>query len=160
MTTENELIVLHLIEGMHDPTFKHKLLEMLQSVNLTVERACVATGINKKYNQQLNEGEVYSKNKYEILCKYCSERHVREKNNCPAFGKTCSICKRKIHAPKVCRYKKNVEELKDTQVDRGGAENFTLNTPTKTREKVKINGKYFHMQVDTDTDITLIQVNF
>ena len=28
MTTENELIVLHL-EGMHDPTFKHKLLEIL-----------------------------------------------------------------------------------------------------------------------------------
>ena len=37
MTTENELIMLCLIEGMHDPAFKHKLLEMLQSVNLTVE---------------------------------------------------------------------------------------------------------------------------
>ena len=33
MTTEDELIMLRLIEGMHDPAFKHKLLEMLQSVN-------------------------------------------------------------------------------------------------------------------------------
>ena len=60
----------------------------------------------------------------------------------------------------MCRYKKNVEEVKDIQVDRGGAEIFMLNTQTKTREKVKINGKYFHMQVDTNSDITLIPVNF
>ena len=35
-----------------------------------------------------------------------------------------------------------------------------LNTPTKMREKVKINGKYFHLQVDTGSDITLVPVNF
>ena len=55
---------------------------------------------------------------------------------------------------------KKVEELKDTQVDRGGAEIFTLNTPTKTREKVKIYGKYSHIQVDTGSGITFIPVNF
>ena len=59
----------------------------------------------------------------------------------------------------MCRYQK-VEEVKDTQVDRGGAEIFMLNMPTKTREKVKINGKYFHMKVDTGSDIILIPVNF
>ena len=32
---------------------------------------------------------------------------------------------------------KNVDEFKDMQVNRGGAEIFTLNIPTKTREKVK-----------------------
>ena len=37
MTTEDELIMLRLIEGMHDSAFKQKLLETLQSVNLTVE---------------------------------------------------------------------------------------------------------------------------
>ncbi len=47
---------------------------------------------------------------------------------------------------------KKVEELKDTEVDRGGVEIFTLNTPTKTREKVNINWKYFHMHVDTGSD--------
>ena len=35
-----------------------------------------------------------------------------------------------------------------------------LNTPTKTRENVKTNGNYFHMQVDTGSNITLIPVNF
>ena len=79
------------------------------------------------------------------------------KNNCLAFSKTCSICKRKSHTPKDI---KKVDEVKDMQVDRGGAEIFTLNSLTITREKVKINGKYFHMQVDTVSDITLIPVNF
>ena len=36
MTTD-DLVMLRLIEGTHDPALKHKLLEMLQSVNLTVE---------------------------------------------------------------------------------------------------------------------------
>ena len=38
MTTKDELTRLRLIEGIHDPAFKHKLLETLQSVNLTVEK--------------------------------------------------------------------------------------------------------------------------
>ena len=67
--------------------------------------------------------------------------------------------KKKLH-PESFQQQKKVEELKDTQVDRGGAEIFVLNTPTKIREKVKINGKYFHMQVDTGSYITLIPVNF
>ena len=37
MTTGDELIMLRLIEGMHNQAFKHKLLETLQSINLTVE---------------------------------------------------------------------------------------------------------------------------
>ena len=74
--------MLCLIEGMHDPAFKHKLLEMLQSVNLTVE-TCIEfvqqLELIKEYNQQPNEGEAYSTNKYKILCKSCGEWHVMEK---------------------------------------------------------------------------------
>ena len=42
----NELILLRLIEGMHHLAFKYKLLETLQSINLTVE-TCI------KFMQQL-----------------------------------------------------------------------------------------------------------
>ena len=55
---------------------------------------------------------------------------------------------------------KKVGELKDTQVDREEAEIFTLTTLTKTREKMKIDRKYFRMQVDTGHDITIIPVKF
>ena len=58
MTTEDELIMLRLIEGMHDPAFNHKLLETLQSVNLTVE-TCIEfvqqLELIKEYNQQLTQ---------------------------------------------------------------------------------------------------------
>ena len=66
MTTEEELIMLCLIEGMLDLAFKRKLLEMLHSINLTVE-TCIEfvqqLELIKKYNQQPNEGEAYSTNK-------------------------------------------------------------------------------------------------
>ena len=50
ITTEDELIILRLIEGIHNPAFKHQFLETLQSVNLTIEtyRVREATGINEK----------------------------------------------------------------------------------------------------------------
>ena len=61
MTKEDELIMLRLIEDMHDLAFKHTSLETLQSVNLTVE-TCIEflqqlELIKKKYNQQPNKGE-------------------------------------------------------------------------------------------------------
>ena len=55
---------------------------MLQSVNLTVEISIEFVQqleSIKKYNQQPNEAEAYSTNKYEILCKYWGEQHVSEK---------------------------------------------------------------------------------
>ena len=65
MTIEDELIMLRLTEGMHDSAFKHKLLETLQSVNLTVE-TCIELvqqlELIKKYNQRPNEGEAYNTN--------------------------------------------------------------------------------------------------
>ena len=68
MTTEDELIMLRLIEGTHHPACKHKLLETLQSVNLTVETYIEFVQqlelIKKKYNQQPNQGEAYRINKY------------------------------------------------------------------------------------------------
>ena len=70
MTTEDELIMLRLIEGMPDPAFKHKLLEILQSVNLTCIEFMQQLELIKKYNQQPKDGEIYNTNKYVILYKY------------------------------------------------------------------------------------------
>ena len=67
MIPKGELIMLRLIEGMYDPGFKYKLLETLQSANLT--EFVQQLELIKKYNQQPNEGEMYSTNKYEIPCK-------------------------------------------------------------------------------------------
>ena len=123
MTTEDELIMLRLIEGMHDPAFKHKLLETLQSVNFTVE-TCIEFVQQlesiRKYNQQRNEGEAYSTNKYEIICKYCGERHVRVKIIAQPLVRHDPFTKDKNCTSRCADTKKNVEEVKNTQVDREG----------------------------------------
>ena len=36
-------------------------------------------------------------------CKYCGWRHVRKKEECPAFGKTCHSCGGKDHFSNVCQ---------------------------------------------------------
>ena len=78
-----------------------------------------------------------------------SVRHLQKKKRFAkkiiAQPSVIHLQKKKNHSPKMYRYKKKAEEIKDTQVD---------------REKVKINGKYSHMQVNTGSDITLIPVNF
>ena len=147
MTKEDDLIMLLLINGRHDSDFKQVIgnASKCKFNSRNMYRVRAATGVNKTYNQQPNEEEAYNTNKYEILCKWCGERHVRGIIIAQPSMRHTPFWKGKNHAPKVCRYKKNVEGVKYTHVDRGGAEIFTLKTPTKTREKIKINGKYFHM---------------
>ena len=43
-------------------------------------------------------------------CKFCGGKHEFEKSKCPAFGKTCSVCKRSTHFAKVCYAAKDNKE--------------------------------------------------
>ena len=36
------------------------------------------------------------------LCRYCGGRPHRSRLDCPAYGKTCSLCNRRHHFPQVC----------------------------------------------------------
>ena len=36
------------------------------------------------------------------LCRYCGGRPHRSRSDCPAYGKTCSLCNRRNHFPQVC----------------------------------------------------------
>ncbi|XP_063244992.1 uncharacterized protein LOC134546240 [Bacillus rossius redtenbacheri] len=39
----------------------------------------------------------------EVLCKWCGYHHIKDPVNCPARGKTCSLCGRRNHFAKVCK---------------------------------------------------------
>ena len=39
------------------------------------------------------------------LCRYCGGRPHRSRSDCPAYGKTCSLCNRRHHFPRVCESK-------------------------------------------------------
>ena len=115
MTTEDKLIMLRLIEGMHDPASKQKSLEMFQSVNLTVE-TCIEfvqqLELIKKNNQQSNEGEASSTNEYKIFCKYSGERHVRKKIIAQPSVKHAPFVKEKITPWTCADIKKMLRKLK------------------------------------------------
>ena len=37
------------------------------------------------------------------LCKFCGNSHVRSKSLCPAWGRTCTKCKKQNHFAKMCK---------------------------------------------------------
>ena len=85
-----------------------------------------------------------------IKWKYCGKKLLRNKDKCPALGKICWNC----------IYKRRIEIVDGTDSPKENAKMYAINTPTKTREKVKMNGLFFHMQVDRRSYVTLIPRNF
>ena len=51
--------------------------------------------------KRINEASQQSK----MLCKNCGNKHIREKNKCPAYGKSCKECGKKNHFAKMCKNK-------------------------------------------------------
>ena len=47
-----------------------------------------------------------------------------------------------------------------TGLPKDNTEVYEIDTPTKTREKMKLNGIFLHMLLDTGSDVTLIPRNF
>ena len=41
----------------------------------------------------------------DIDCKYCGRKHIRKKEDCPAWGKSCSKCGMQNHFAVKCRKK-------------------------------------------------------
>ena len=57
----------------------------------------------------------------------------------------------------VCKYKRKIERVEGTDSSTENAEIYVNHTPNKTREKIKLNRIFFHKQVDTGSEETLIQ---
>ena len=97
-------------------------------------------------------------------CTKCGTRH--EPRSCPAFGKTCSNCKKPNHFAKVCRVKKqtnhfvgkeaNIEENNGSNSDYSYFIGHTDYIKNAIMEKIKVNGKEIPMIKDTGASLTLI----
>ena len=163
MTTEDELILLRLIEGLYDKSHKHKIMERLQISNLNLEASiefAQQLELIEEFNQPKGYKETYSTTKDRIKCRYCDKEHERDKNKCPALGKTCFKCKKRDHFQVVCRYKREIECIESNDSPTEKAEVFEINTRIKTKDTIKLNGISLPMQVDTGSEVTLIPKNF
>ena len=67
--------------------------------------------VSKSHNSSKRRPE-----SYEIDCLYCGNRHARKKEKCPAWGKTCSLCKTHNHFAVCCPKKKEKKKKKVHQV--------------------------------------------
>ena len=64
--------------------------------------------LNKCYQESstLNTTKAHERSENDILhCRYCNQLHKRGKNQCPAYGNTCSRCKRLNHFTSTCKTK-------------------------------------------------------
>jgi len=55
--------------------------------------------------------------KEEIECRYCGGLHVRDKNKCPAFGKTCRKCGKVNHFQSVCKQGQSLHQVEEESSD-------------------------------------------
>ena len=86
---------------------------LLKVNNLTLEKCtdtCKAIENAELQNDIIKEEQInkikYNTNKAEVTtvdikCKFCGGKHEFEESKWPAFGKTCSVCKRSKHFAKV-----------------------------------------------------------
>ena len=106
--------------GIKDNATRKKLLQVSKLTlqqSIDIVRSCEKTA--KQLESMKVEGEqvlAVSKEQYKeqrkrvekrvkevlIKCKFCNKSHPRDKFKCPAWGKTCSLCKRKNHFAVVC----------------------------------------------------------
>ena len=103
MFIKDELILLRLIEGMHDVAYKHKILARLQlnemNLGASVEFLQQLELIDEFNNSKVNV-EAYGTTKSLIKCKRCGKEHKGDISKCPGQGKL--NCKRKKHFQSVC----------------------------------------------------------
>lgn len=124
-----------IIHGIKDRNVQQKLLS---KKNLTLEQAvdiCRTSELSKEHAKTINQrqvsahevdavqvkkvqraqqdapkakyNQINSKNTY--LCKKCNRRHGPRQ--CPAFGKTCTICKKVNHFAVGCKFRNEVHSI-------------------------------------------------
>lgn len=57
-----------------------------------------------------------------VLCKFCGRTHAMSRGECPAYGKTCNVCKKRNHFANCCNKKPQVrmvgqDESDDTETE-------------------------------------------
>ena len=110
-----------------------------------------------------------------ITCKFCARKHLRKKELCPAWGKTCSLCKRDNHFKQCCKFNKEtrkVHALDDAHVygsneslDSSGTEsincveiavNAVENTKGALFAEMMLDGKSMKFQIDSGATVNVL----
>ncbi|CAL8130302.1 unnamed protein product [Orchesella dallaii] len=69
----------------------------------------VKKGKGKKNHQNRPAQKTTGEAEVKINCKFCGNKHERNKNKCPAYKQKCSSCGKQNHFAKCCKSTNNVE---------------------------------------------------
>jgi len=109
-----------------------------------------AVGAKKKWsssNSSKQPNSNYTNKQYnptDRQCKYCGRKHSRQKEACPAWGKTCNICGKENHFATVCqserkstssKHSKTVNQLCTDTNDMGFDSDESVYTITSHHQK-------------------------
>ncbi|KAL8597750.1 hypothetical protein ACOMHN_001709 [Nucella lapillus] len=155
-----------IVLGIRNQTTKERLL---QEADLTLQSCidkCRAAETTSQQLRAMSENELYaeahaisSKSKRrqplkEVSCKFCAQTHVLKKEECPACGKTCNICKKKNHFAVKCQQRKKLDAVEESeseneQLGQEGRDNII-------KAEMIIEGKKVACQVDSGASVNVI----
>ena len=124
--TDNDMIKLQIIKGIHDKETREILLRepdltLTQCIDRcrAAEQSKIQSQKIEKYEKLNVDDDTYEKDinatgrKKQYDCIYCQRSHVKGTRNCPAYGQECFRCKRKNHfaKSKVCKDNQGKKKL-------------------------------------------------
>ena len=181
-----EMIRVAMVAGLHNSSIKEKVLEKLQTAELTVAQIQEFVKQCEQTRQFVRQDETidaatksksldeinYNKSIRTIRenqisdCRYCGRSHAIRK--CPAFGKQCTKCLKHNHFANVYKSVVNRDTPKRiyaTTDNKGSSSeddilfvgaSCNVNSVNDTLMTVYINSKQISMQKDTGADVSLI----
>ena len=175
-TLEENLIRDRIVMGVKCDITRRKLL---QEAKLTLSRAtdiARAMEISKGQMSRIKkEGETdelvhklrsnnYTPKKSAKNCHFCNKNHPFKKELCPAYGKTCSVCKGRNHfaGTKYCRSDvKVVTDTNDYRYDQNDLEDDIWltavgNGKPRATATLTVNDQNIKFQLDTGSDVNTI----
>lgn len=105
----SEMIRDKIVFGIRNDALRHKLLTRADlTLAIAISECQLAEATAQQVHDMKHEdtrndvvnkvrGNQYSK------CSHCGGSHERDRNKCPAFGKSCNVCKKSNHFAVVCR---------------------------------------------------------
>ena len=167
-----DMMVVGLVAGLYDAKIKEMVLDRIQALDGKCSVAKVQefvqqfeerhTFVQEKEDEnatihftRTNRREARRETPTNIMknCKYCGKNHPVRR--CPAYGKTCSSCKKPNHLAAVCRSTSayHVTDNSDEDICFVTAE---INSVNDQKIALQINGKSMVMQIDTGASVTVI----
>ena len=101
------------------------------------------------------------------LCNFCGFKHIlKNKESCPAWGKSCDLCKLKNHFANCCKTKlKNKNRLHAVNYDYDSSETETVSVVRNNsggiyaKLKIEKTGELVQFQIDSGATVNVIPAN-